>query len=122
MDIYSVNENAGQATVTAQLSASSDATVTVTYATSNGTASAGSDYTARSGTLTFEPGQTSKTFTIPIANDTSDEPNETVSLTLTSPSNAALGTPSSATLTIIDDDGRPVPSQYTIYIPMVMRP
>jgi hypothetical protein len=120
--ILEVYHHMGMFSFRESLRASSDATVTVTYATSNGTASAGSDYTARSGTLTFEPGQTSKTFTIPIANDTSDEPNETVSLTLTSPSNAALGTPSSATLTIIDDDGGPVPSQYTIYIPMVMRP
>jgi len=59
-----VNEGAGTATVTVSLSASSTNTITVVYTTSNGTATAGSDYTAATGTLTFAPGQTSRTFTI----------------------------------------------------------
>jgi len=79
--------------------------VTVNYATSNGTATAGSDYTAKSGTLTFAAGVTSKTFAIPIVKDTLDESDETVNLTLSNPTGGAtLGTPDTAVLTIIDND------------------
>ena len=93
------------ATITVKLNAPATQTVTVNYATiTGGTATAGSDYTATSGTLTFAPGETSKTFTIPITNDTVVDSNETVKLSLTSPTNAVLGTPASATLTIIDND------------------
>jgi thermitase len=101
---YSVNESAAGATITVRLNAPSSVAVTVNYTTSGGSATAGSDYTATSGTLTFNPGETSKTFSIPIVNDTADEPNETVVLVLSGPSNAALGTPGSATLTIVDND------------------
>ena len=101
---YSVNENAGSATITVNLSAASTQQVMVNYATSNGTATAGSDYTATSGTLTFSPGQTSKTFSVSIINDSTPEPTETVNLTLSSPVNAALESPSTAVLNILDDD------------------
>jgi hypothetical protein len=101
---YSVNEGAGTATITAQLSAASGKIVTVNYATSNGTAIAPGDYSVTSGNLSFSPGQTSKTFNISIVNDSLDEPDETVNLALSSPSNATLGSPSSSTLTIQDDD------------------
>ncbi|MCX6048179.1 MAG: hypothetical protein NT075_24020 [Chloroflexi bacterium] len=104
---YSVNESGGTATITATLGAPSGLPVTVNYVTSNGMAIAGSDYTATSGTLTFNPGETSKTFTVPITQDTVIESNETVNLTLNSPSNATLGTPTTATLTIVDDDTPP---------------
>lgn len=77
----------------------------VRYATTNGTASAGVDYTATSGTLTWAAGDTTaKTFTIPILGDTAVERNETVSLTLTTPSGATVGTPGTATLTLVNDD------------------
>jgi CSLREA domain-containing protein len=76
----------------------------VNYSTTNGTAMAGSDYTATNGTLTFVPGETSKTFTVPIVDDTLGEPNETLTVTLSSPNNATLGAPDMATLTIVDDD------------------
>ncbi|MFZ6820662.1 Calx-beta domain-containing protein, partial [Undibacterium sp. Ji22W] len=64
-----VNEAAGTATFTVTLSAASGQTVSVGYNTSNGTATAGSDYTATSGTLTFNPGVTTQTITVNIAND-----------------------------------------------------
>ncbi len=99
----SVNENASTATITVKLNGASTQSVTVNYATSNGTATAGSDYTAKSGTLLFAPGETSKTFTVAIINDTTDEPNETVTLTLSGAVNASIGTATS-TLTIIDND------------------
>jgi|GEM_PF-798568 len=104
---FTVGEASGLATITATLNTSSELPVTVSYATSNGTATAGSDYTHLSSALTFSPGETSKSFTIPITVDTLDENNESVNLALSSPTNATLGTPNSATLTIIDDDAPP---------------
>ncbi|MCX6049045.1 MAG: PKD domain-containing protein [Chloroflexi bacterium] len=104
---YTVNENAGLVTITATLSVASSTSVTVNYASSNGSALAGSDYTAVAGTLTFAPNQTSKTFTLPILQDTVDESNETINLALTNPGNATLGTPATALLTVVDDDNPP---------------
>ncbi|MBI4142794.1 peptidoglycan-binding protein [Candidatus Uhrbacteria bacterium] len=95
-----------QATVT--LSAASEQTVTVDYATANGTAASGSDYTAASGTLTFTAGQTSKTADVTIANDTLNEANETFTIAISNPSNATLGATTTHTYTINDDDGSPV--------------
>ena len=107
---YTVNENGGQATITVTRTGGSIGAVSIQYATSNGTALAGSDYTSASGTLNWASGDAaSKTFVVPIINDSRNEANETLDLTLTNPvGGAALGGPSSAVLTIIDDD--PVPS------------
>lgn len=105
---YTVNENDGTATITVSRTGGTGSGVSVNYATSNGTATAGADYTAVAGTLTFAANETSKTFTIPITDDALNEQNETVIITL---SNAAggglLGPPSTAILTIIDNDGAP---------------
>jgi len=90
-------------TFTATLSAASGRAVSVNYATSNGTASSGSDYTASSGTLNFAAGETTKTFTVAIWGDTNLEGNETITATLSNPTNATLGT-STATGTINDDE------------------
>ncbi len=103
---YNVNENAGSISVTVNLNGTANQTVSVNYATSDGTATAGSDYAATSGTLTFN-GVASQSFAIPITNDFLNEGNETINLTLSSPSGASLGTPSSAVLTISDDDPLP---------------
>jgi Calx-beta domain len=86
-------------------------TVTVNYATSNGTATAPADYSATSGSLTFTPGETSKNLNITTVNDAAQEGNEAITLALTSPSNATLGTPNPATLTILDDETPPPPSE-----------
>ena len=67
-------------------------TVTVDYATSDGTADAGDDYTSTSGTLTFDAGETSKTVSVSIADDTEDESDETFTVTLSNASGADLGT------------------------------
>ena len=74
------------------LSRAPSGTVTVDYATSDGTATAGSDYTATSGTLTFAAGETAKTVSVPVLNDAHDEGSETLTLTLTlsNPSGAYL--------------------------------
>ncbi|MGQ0832700.1 MAG: beta strand repeat-containing protein [Microthrixaceae bacterium] len=91
------------------LSAASGRTVTVDYATSNGTATAGTDYTAVNGTLIFSAGQVSKTVTVPITGDNLYEADETVLLNLTSPINATTPQPT-ATGTIVDDETAPAVS------------
>jgi serralysin len=89
-------------TYTVTMSAASPLAVSVAYATANGTATAGSDYTASSGTLSFAPGEISKTITINLPNDTINEPDETFSLSLSAPTNATLGSPSSVITTLTD--------------------
>jgi hypothetical protein len=103
---YSAGEAAGSGVLTATLDAPSAVTVTVGVSTSHGTAGA-ADYTPLNTTLTFTPGQTSRTVLVPIANDTLDENNETLNVALASPVNALLGTPAIATLTITDNDVPP---------------
>jgi hypothetical protein len=98
-----VNEGAGTASFTVTLSAASPASVSASYATSNGTATAPGDYTATNGVVTFAPGQTSRTVTVPIVNDTVDEVNETFQVTLSAPSGAALADPTGVG-TIVDND------------------
>ena len=104
-------EGAGSGLVTVLLPAPSRYTVTVQYTTSDGTATAGSDYTATSGTLTVGPGATAKSSAVPISNDTASAGAETVQLSLSRPTNATLGAPATATLTIDDDDGTPPPTE-----------
>lgn len=97
---------AGTATFTVSLSSASANSVTVNYATANGTATAGSDYTAKSGTLTFAAGETSKTVTVNILGDTVVESDETFSLLLSGASNATIGT-GTGTATLVNDDTAP---------------
>ena len=87
---------------TVSLNAPGTQTLTVQYATSNGTAIAGSDYTSTSGTLTFAPGVTSQTINIPILNDAVNESDETFTLSLSNPSNGTLGSVTSIVTTITD--------------------
>jgi Calx-beta domain/RTX calcium-binding nonapeptide repeat (4 copies) len=89
--------------LTITLATATPVRVSVVYATADGTATAGSDYTATSGTLVFAPGQTSKTVAVPILGDTGYESDETFSVTLSNPVNATLGT-ATATGTITNDD------------------
>ena len=88
------------------LSPAASSTVTVSYRTSNGTASSSSDYTSASGTLTFRAGETRKTISVRTTNDTSDEANETFTVGLSSASGATISD-TSATGTIYDNDGTP---------------
>ena len=88
---------------TVSLSAASGRQVTVEYATSNGTAESGTDYTAASGTLTFAAGETSKTVSVATTDDSADEEDETFTLTLSNPADATLGD-ATATGTIVDND------------------
>ena len=97
--------NSGSASLafTVSLSKASDKTVTVGYSTANGTATAGQDYTAKSGTLTFAPGTTAQQVSVAVTGDTAVEPSETLTVTLASPTNASLST-ATATGTITNDD------------------
>ena len=79
--------------------------VTVDYATADGTATAGEDYTSASGTLTFNPGETVKTISIPVLEDDAADGEETLTLTLSNPAGVEL-TDSEAIGTI--KDGEPV--------------
>jgi hypothetical protein len=103
------------ATFTVTLSAAASSAVTVAYATANGTATAGGDYTAASGTLTFAAGETSKTINVSVAGDTTVEPNETFTVTLSAPSGAALAD-ASGQGTITNDDSAPPPPLPTMSI------
>lgn len=92
-------------TITATLSAAATSAVTVNYATSDSTATAGTDYVASNGLLTFAAGETTKTFDIVINCDTTPESNELFSVNLSTPTGAVLSsTANSATVTIVNDD------------------
>ena len=108
LSINNVSANEGNSgltpfTFTVTLSASSASTVTVNFATSDGTATAGSDYVAASGALTFNPGVTTQTITVNVNGDTAVEPNEMFSVNLSAPANATIAT-GTGTGTIINDD------------------
>ena len=94
------------ATLTASLSAAAGGTVTVAYAASAGTATAGADFTAVSGVLTFIAGQVTRPVVVPIVGDTLDEADETFLVTLSAPTGATLND-GQATGTIVDDDPLP---------------
>jgi hypothetical protein len=103
---FTVGETGGSATITVTRNAGSSGPVTVNYLARGGSATPGRDYVAQSGTLAFADGETSKTFTIPVNDDVTDEADETVNLFLSD----IAGTPgslSSAVLSITDDDPPP---------------
>lgn len=107
---YSVSESQPTATIRVIRSSGTAGQVSVDYHTvSGGVAVSGSDYQNVSGTLTFNSGQTNRTFTIPILNDVLAEVDEAVSLVLSNAIGGASITPGFglATLSIIDDDFPP---------------
>ena len=106
IDNVSVDEAAGTMTFTVSLSAASGLPVSVGYATSNGSATAGADYSAASGTLNFAAGVTSQTITVTIAEDTIFEGSETFNVTLSGATNATIGT-AVGVGTITDNDAAP---------------
>ena len=101
-------ESVSSKTITVDLSAVSAKNVSVNYAITGTATGSGNDYTLADGTLTINAGATSGTITIAsIVDDSIDETNETVVLTLSSPSNATLGSDSIHTYTITDNDSTP---------------
>src|SRR5262249_38487383 len=106
-DVTVVEGNSGtrSATFNVTLSAASILPVTVQYATANGTATAGSDYQARSGTLSIPTGKTTGTIAVPVTGDRLPEPDETFFVNLSGASNATIAD-GQAVGTIVDDEPR----------------
>ena len=98
------NKGTKTMTFTVSLAASYDQTVTVKFATYDWSTTAGVDYVAKSGTLTFLPGETTKTITITIKGDTRREYDETFVVQLEEASSNALVYEGSGWGTILDDD------------------
>ena len=111
---YTVAQSSGSVTVTANRTGGSNGAVSVHYAAANGTADAGTDFTASSGTLSWASGDaSSKTFSVPVSNATPFSGSKNFTLTLSSPSGGAtLSSPSTATVTI---DGSNVGATAWVY-------
>lgn len=107
---YTVAEGAGSVQVTVGRHVGSTGAVSINYATADGTAVAGSDYTAVSGTLSWVDGDsTTRTITIPIIQDLLVDPNESFTISLSNATGgaaigSATGASATATVTIADDD------------------
>ncbi|HWT01940.1 MAG TPA: Calx-beta domain-containing protein [Pyrinomonadaceae bacterium] len=102
---YKPGAEGAVATITVKRTNGTNGTVKVDYATMNDTALAGQDYTAKSGTLTFLQGETSKTFTVASTNDTKVEADETFKVRLSNPTNGAtVGALDTSVVTIEDND------------------
>jgi hypothetical protein len=101
---YSVSEGEGTAEVQVIRTGGDESTAAVGFATGDGTAHAGSDYTATSGTIIFGVGERTKTVTIPVLDDNAVEGGETINLTLTNPVGGRLGSITNSVLTILDDE------------------
>jgi Calx-beta domain/FG-GAP-like repeat len=108
ISINNVSKAEGNSTTTfsftVSLSAAYDQAVTVNYGTASGTAKAGSDYTSKTGSVTFAPGETIKTITIVVKGDRTRESNETFFVDLFGPSSNTLIGVARGTGTILDDD------------------
>lgn len=108
---YSGTENGGLITITVNTSATSNNDIASNYATTDNTALAGTDYTLASGTITIQAGSTSTTFTINPISDIDNESDETLTVSLSDPSQATLADVNNpATVTIADDDSLTVSS------------
>jgi TolB protein len=104
---FTVNEGDGFATLTVVRSGSNAVAATVAYSTVNGTAVNRADYSPSFGTLKFNAGETSKSFTVLLTDDAYIENNEIITATLSNVTGAALGSINTAALTIVDNDTAP---------------
>lgn len=103
--LYSVREGSGDAALTVSRSNGSTGEITLQYAITAGSATLDTDFTGETGTIVFADKQTSKVITINVRNDALVENDETLTVRITDVGRAAIGTPATATVTIIDDDG-----------------
>jgi hypothetical protein len=94
------------------LSRAATTSVTVGYTTANGTAVAGGDYTAATGTVTFSPGETSKAIVVSVLGDTAVEPDETLTVSLSNPVGATIADGSAVGTIRNDDVQRPLSGHY----------
>jgi hypothetical protein len=102
---YTVNENQTSVNISVVRIGGNEGSASVNYAITAGSAKAGEDYETISGTLSFASKETSKTFSMKILNDSDSEGSETATITLSNATNGAgIGSPSTATLTILDDE------------------
>jgi PKD repeat protein len=101
------NSGTTNANFAVNLSAPASSTVTVSYATVDGTAAAGQDYTATSGVLTFLAGETLKAIAVPVIGDTAVETNETFFVNLSLPTGGLNITDNQGVGTIVNDDQLP---------------
>jgi subtilisin family serine protease len=101
---YNVSESGSSITIPVTRLGGTTGAATVNYATENGTAMAGSDYTAKSGTLSFSAGISTAYISVAITNDVLIESSETFRVMLSNPTGANLGVPNSAVVTIVDND------------------
>src|SRR6185503_18213487 len=102
-----VSEGSGTLTLTVNRTGTTNNAVTVDFTTTNVTASSAGDYAETNGTLSFAPGETSKTFTTDITDDDTQEGTETFRIVLSDPSDARI-TVGTNTVTVADDDGSTV--------------
>ncbi|MEW6219696.1 MAG: Calx-beta domain-containing protein [Thermodesulfobacteriota bacterium] len=105
-----VAEDAGTVTVTATLSATSGATVTVPFTVAGTATGGGTDHNLANGSITVTAGQLTGTTSFAVTNDTLDENDETVVVTMGSPTNASAASPTVHTVTITDNDATPTVS------------
>ena len=110
-DASGLEDSVGKLSFDVTLNTASAKEITLNYATSDDTATAGSDYTQTNGTLTFSAGETTKTISVPVLEDGSPEEDETFTVTLSNAANATIGD-GTGTGTIQDDD--PVPASLSI--------
>ncbi|MGL5077484.1 MAG: PQQ-dependent sugar dehydrogenase, partial [Waterburya sp.] len=113
---YKISEDQNQATITVVRTGETNKTVSVDYATSDDYARETLDYVATSGTLTFEPEETSKEIIIPIQNDDLPEISESFNLILNHPDGIELGAKNTARLFIEDEDKLPFPFKQEVVV------
>ena len=101
---YLVNEKGGSLTVTINRTGGSTGTVGISYGTSNGTAVSGAEYTGVSGTLTFNAGETVKTFVIPIINNSAVTGNKAFSVVIGTPTGGVSLSTTASTVTVFDNE------------------
>jgi hypothetical protein len=101
---YTANEGDGSAKIFVSRTGDSSEAASVDFATSDGTAKQRTRYTIAKGTLTFNPGVTSKSFNVLLVDSAYVDGNQSLNLTLSNPQGCTLGSPNPVTLTIIDND------------------
>ena len=118
-----VEEDAGMVMVTVRREGEADGEVKINYRTADGSAVGDSDYAPTSGTLTFAPGETEKSFTIDLVDDTDEEENETLIISLENVvGTAEIDEPSTLTVTIRDNDENiPMPRTRKLFMPLLRR-
>jgi hypothetical protein len=108
--VFEAPEDGGVTSIEVVVNQAQDSAVTVNWSAADGSAEIGVDYSPSAGTITVPPGALSATFQIDIADDQEAEADETIELSLSGEVGLPLGEPSTATLTIRDDDRMPVVS------------